>query len=131
MSVPVAGLPPRLALSALAGAGRFCVLGSGAVRWRGVRAAHRRFLSDLQPQLMPCQGFRDSPSWSPKYRSESKSYITSPKLATTLVRILKEENADRLILECNPGESAGDCLSSEVHRSCQLPSTARGGPLRT
>ncbi|XP_008693244.1 dimethyladenosine transferase 2, mitochondrial [Ursus maritimus] len=105
MSVPVAGLPPRLALSALVGAGRFCVLGSGAVRWRGVRAAHRRGLSDLHPQLMPCQGFRDSPSWLPKYRSESKSYITSPKLATTLVRILKKEkkNADSLILECNPG----------------------------
>ncbi|XP_004400530.1 PREDICTED: dimethyladenosine transferase 2, mitochondrial [Odobenus rosmarus divergens] len=105
MSVPVAGLPPRLALSAFAGAGRFCVLGSGAARWRGVRAGHRRGLSDLHLQLVPSQGFRDSPSWLPKYRSEPKSYVTSPKLATTLVQILKKErkNPDQLFLECNPG----------------------------
>ncbi|XP_064450507.1 dimethyladenosine transferase 2, mitochondrial isoform X3 [Mirounga angustirostris] len=104
MSVPVTGLPARLALSALAGAGRFCVLGSGVARWRGVRAGHRRGLSDLHLQLVPSQGFRDSPSWLPKYRSEPKSYVTSPKLATTLVQILKKEgkNPDQLFLECNP-----------------------------
>ncbi|XP_032718763.1 dimethyladenosine transferase 2, mitochondrial [Lontra canadensis] len=105
MSVPVAGLPRRLALSALAGAGRFCALGSGGTRWRGVPAGHRRGLADLHPKLVPRQDFKDSNSWLPKYRSERKSYITNPNLATTLVRILKEEakSPDQLFLECNPG----------------------------
>lgn len=105
MSVPVAGLPRRLALSALAGAGRFCVLGSGATRWRGVSGGHRRGLADLQPKLVPRQGLKDSNSWLPKYRSERKSYITNRTLAATLVRILKEEakSPDQLFLECNPG----------------------------
>ncbi|XP_032247811.1 dimethyladenosine transferase 2, mitochondrial-like [Phoca vitulina] len=92
MSVLVAGHPPRLALSAFAGAGSFCVLGSGAARWRAVLAGHRGGLSDLHPQLVPSQGFRDSPSWLPKYRSEPKSYITSPKLVTTLVQILRKKS---------------------------------------
>ncbi|XP_058557394.1 dimethyladenosine transferase 2, mitochondrial isoform X2 [Neofelis nebulosa] len=96
---------PRLMLSSLAGAGRFCVLGSGAARWKSVRARNRRGLSDLHPQLSPSQGFRDSPSWMPKNRSEPRSYITNPKLATTLVQILQKENRNRhqLFLECNPG----------------------------
>ncbi|CAK7317486.1 Dimethyladenosine transferase 2, mitochondrial [Vulpes lagopus] len=105
MSVPAAGLPPRLALSALAGAGRFCVLGPGAARRTGVCPGHRRALSDLHPQPVPTQGFQDSPSWFPRCRSEPRSYITSPKLATTLAHILENERktADRLLLECNPG----------------------------
>ncbi|XP_043424386.1 dimethyladenosine transferase 2, mitochondrial isoform X1 [Prionailurus bengalensis] len=96
---------PRLMLSSLPGAGRFCVLGSGAARWKSVRARNRRGLSDLHPQLSPSQGFRDSPSWLPKNRSEPRSYITNPKLATTLVQILQKENRNRhqLFLECNPG----------------------------
>ncbi|XP_025286406.1 dimethyladenosine transferase 2, mitochondrial [Canis lupus baileyi] len=105
MSVPAAGLSPRLALSALAGAGRFCVLGPGAARRAGVCPGHRRALSDLHPQLVPTEGFKDSPSWFPRCRSEPRSYITSPKLATTLAHILENERKtpDKLLLECNPG----------------------------
>lgn len=112
MSVPAAGLPPRLALSAMAGAGRFCVLGPGAARRTGVCPGHRRALSDLHPQLVPTQGFKDSPSWFPRCRSEPRSYITSPKLATTLAHILENERktADKLLLECNPGECVGAAL---------------------
>lgn len=132
MSVPVAGLPRRLALSALAGAGRFCALGSGGTRWRGVPAGHRRGLADLQPKRVPRQGFKDSDSWLPKYRSERKSYITNPNLATTLVRILKEEakSPDQLFLECNPGESAGDHLSLEFIARATFPRPSVGARLR-
>ncbi|XP_039093410.1 dimethyladenosine transferase 2, mitochondrial [Hyaena hyaena] len=105
MLVPVAGLSPRLLLSALTGAGGVCVLGSGAARWKGVPARNRRGLSDLRPQQLPRQGLKDSPSWMPKRRSEPRSYITSPKLAATLAQILLEEdgNPHQLFLECNPG----------------------------
>uniref|UniRef100_A0A673SUD5 rRNA adenine N(6)-methyltransferase n=1 Tax=Suricata suricatta TaxID=37032 RepID=A0A673SUD5_SURSU len=105
MSVPVAGLPSRLLLSALTGAGRFCVLGSGVARGKAVPARNLRGLSDLHPQLLPSQNFKDSPSWLPKKPSEPRSYITNPNLATTLVQILQEENRNphQLFLECNPG----------------------------
>lgn len=104
MWVPVAGLPPRLTLSAFSGAGRFCVLRSGAARWKNVSARNSRGVSDFHPQLLPSQGFGDSPSWLPKCRFEARHYIINPKLAETLVQILFEkQEACKVFLECNPG----------------------------
>lgn len=112
MWVPVAGLPPRLALSASSGAGRLCLWRSGAARWKDIPARNRRGLSDFQPQLSPGQDFRESPSRPFKCGVESKRYLTSPRLAETVVQfLLKEDDPCKLILECNPGESVGDCLS--------------------
>lgn len=132
MLVPVAGLSPWLLLSALTGAGRVCVLGSGAARWKGVPARNRRGLSDLRPQQLPRQGLKDSPPWMPKRRSEPRSYITSPKLAATLAQILQEEdgNPHQLFLECNPGEPVVDCISNA--NLCWLPTGCclRPGPLK-
>lgn len=111
MWVPVVGLPPRLTWSAFSGAGRFCVLRCGAARWRDVLARNGRGYSDFQPQLLPSQGFGESPSWVSKCRLESRRYITSPRLAETVGQILREEHeACQLFLECNPGESIVDCI---------------------
>ncbi|XP_054432654.1 dimethyladenosine transferase 2, mitochondrial [Pteronotus mesoamericanus] len=104
MWAPVAGLPPRLTLSASSGAGRFCIRRSGTARWKDVPARNRRGLSDFQPQLLPSQDFRELPSRASKCGLESKRYLTSPRLAETVVQfLLKEEDPCKLILECNPG----------------------------
>ncbi|XP_024431872.2 dimethyladenosine transferase 2, mitochondrial isoform X1 [Desmodus rotundus] len=104
MWVPVAGLPPRLTLSASSGAGRFCIWRSGAARWKDVPARNRRGLADFQPQLLPGQDFRELPSRRSKCGLESKRYLTSPRLAETVVQfLLKEDDPCKLILECNPG----------------------------
>uniref|UniRef100_A0A9L0JG41 rRNA adenine N(6)-methyltransferase n=1 Tax=Equus asinus TaxID=9793 RepID=A0A9L0JG41_EQUAS len=105
MWVPVAGLPPRLTLSALTGACRLCILGSGAARRKDVLARDRRGLSDFHPQLLPSLSFGDSPSWVTKCRLEPRRYITSPRLAETLVQVLRggREKTCQLFLECNPG----------------------------
>lgn len=104
MWVPVAGAPRRLTLSAFSGAGSFCVLRYRAARWKDVRARNSRGLSDFQPQLLPSQGFGESPSWLSKCRLESRHYITNPRLAETVVRILwGKQDACKLFLECNPG----------------------------
>lgn len=104
MWVPVAGLSPRLTLSASSGAGRLCLWRSGAARWKDVPARNRRGLSDFQPQLLPGQDFRELPSRPSKCSVESKRYLTSPRLAETVVQfLLKEDDPCKLILECNPG----------------------------
>ncbi|KAM5204777.1 dimethyladenosine transferase 2, mitochondrial [Hipposideros larvatus] len=104
MWAPVAGLPPRLTLSAFSGAGRFCVLRHRAARWKDVPARNSRGLSDFHPQLLPSQGFGDSPSWLSKCRFEARHYIINPKLAETVVQILwDKQDACKVFLECNPG----------------------------
>ncbi|XP_061041362.1 dimethyladenosine transferase 2, mitochondrial isoform X2 [Eubalaena glacialis] len=104
MWVPGVGLPSRLMLSALTRAGRFCILKSGAVRRMDVPAGNRRGLSDYYPQLMPSVGFGKSSSRVYRCRSETKRYITSPRVAETLVRILRgKRKSCQLFLECNPG----------------------------
>uniref|UniRef100_A0A480RRY5 rRNA adenine N(6)-methyltransferase n=1 Tax=Sus scrofa TaxID=9823 RepID=A0A480RRY5_PIG len=102
MWVPWAGLPPRLTLSALTVPGRFCTLRSGAARRKDVPAGHRRALSDFQPKLVPCVGFGKSRVY--KHNSEPKRYITNPRVAENLVRILRRKRkSGQLFLECNPG----------------------------
>ncbi|KAM5302150.1 dimethyladenosine transferase 2, mitochondrial isoform 2-T2 [Glossophaga mutica] len=104
MWVPVAGLPMRLTLSASSGAGRSCIWRSGAARWKDMPARNRRGLSDFQPQLLPGQDFRDLPSRPSKCGVESKRYLTSPRLAETVVPfLLRDDDPCKLILECNPG----------------------------
>ncbi|XP_006188231.1 dimethyladenosine transferase 2, mitochondrial isoform X1 [Camelus ferus] len=104
MWVPVAGLPSLLALSALTRGGRFCILRFGAARRKDVLAGNRRGLSDIHPQLLSNVGFGKSSSRVYRCRSEIKRYITSPRLAETLVQILQGKgDASQLILECNPG----------------------------
>ncbi|XP_019514593.1 PREDICTED: dimethyladenosine transferase 2, mitochondrial [Hipposideros armiger] len=104
MWAPVAGLPPRLTLSAFSGAGRFCVLRHRAARWKDVPARNSRGLSDFHPQLLPSQGFGDSPSWLSKCRFEARHYLINPKLAETVVQILwDKQDACKVFLECNPG----------------------------
>ncbi|KAL0608768.1 Dimethyladenosine transferase 2, mitochondrial [Plecturocebus cupreus] len=106
MWIPVAGLPPRLTLSSLVGAGRFCILGAGAATRKPLPARNRRGLSDSAPQLCPDPDFRKSPS-----RVKSKStldfnrYITSRRLAETMAQIIggKQKRPSHLLLECNPG----------------------------
>ncbi|XP_053515593.1 dimethyladenosine transferase 2, mitochondrial isoform X2 [Artibeus jamaicensis] len=104
MWVPVAGLPPRLKLSAASVAGRFCIWRSGAARWKDAPVVARRGLSDFHPQVLPGQDFRELPSRPSKYGVEPKRYLTSPRLAETVVQfLLREDDPCKLILECNPG----------------------------
>lgn len=104
MWVSVAGPPSRLTLSAFSGAGRFCILSSGAASWKDVPASNRRGLSESQPQPVPTQCFRELPSRVSKRRLESRRYITSPKLAETVAQfLLKKRDGCKLFLECNPG----------------------------
>ncbi|XP_077024647.1 dimethyladenosine transferase 2, mitochondrial isoform X3 [Tamandua tetradactyla] len=102
---PVAGLPVRLTLSAVAGPGRFCILGSGAVMQKDVLVVSRRTLSDSLPQPLPCPDFGESSSCLSKCRLEPRRYVTSRALAETLARILqrKRKKPYQLFLECNPG----------------------------
>ncbi|XP_055275715.1 dimethyladenosine transferase 2, mitochondrial isoform X1 [Moschus berezovskii] len=98
MWVPGAGIPSRLTLSAFTRAGRFCVLNSGVVRWKDVPA------ENFHPQLKPDVGFGKSSSRLYKSRSETKRYVTSPRVAEAVVRMLRgKRKAGQLILECNPG----------------------------
>lgn len=116
MWVLVAGLPPRLTLSAFSGAGRFGVLGYGAARWKDIPAGNSRGLSDFHAQVLPSQGSRESPSWLSKCRLESRHYITSRRLAETVVqRLWRKRDACKLFVECNPGESVGGCIFVGVH----------------
>ncbi|KAM9706578.1 dimethyladenosine transferase 2, mitochondrial [Dama dama] len=104
MWVPGARIPSRLTLSAFTRAGRFCVLNSVAARWKDVPAENCRGLYDFHPQLESDVGFVKSSSRLYKSRSEPKRYVTSPRLAETMVRMLRgKRKAGQLILECNPG----------------------------
>ncbi|XP_069400786.1 dimethyladenosine transferase 2, mitochondrial [Ovis canadensis] len=104
MWVPGAGIPSRLTLSAFTRAGRFCVLNSGVARWKDVPAENCRGLYDFHPQLKPDVGFGKLSSRVYKSRSETKRYVTSPRVAETVVRMLRgKRKAGQLILECNPG----------------------------
>ncbi|XP_008059592.1 dimethyladenosine transferase 2, mitochondrial [Carlito syrichta] len=105
MWVPVAGLHPRLTLSALAGSGRFCVLRSRAATQKGLPVRNHRDLSDSYPQLLPSPDFGQSPSKVSNCRSESKRYVTCRRLAETLAQIIpgKQKQPCNLLLEVNPG----------------------------
>ncbi|XP_053462937.1 dimethyladenosine transferase 2, mitochondrial [Nycticebus coucang] len=104
MWVPVVGLPPRLMLSALGGAGRFCLLGSGTATLKDLRLGNRRGLSESCPQELPYPDFNESPSVVYKYRGEPKRYVSNRKLAETVAHILQgKRRAQQLLLECNPG----------------------------
>lgn len=104
MWVPGAGIPSRLTLSAFTRAGRFCVLNSGVARWKDVPAENCRGLYDFHPQLKPDVGFGKLSSRVYKSRSETKRYVASPRVAETVVRMLRgKRKAGQLILECNPG----------------------------
>nr|KAF6302635.1 transcription factor B2, mitochondrial [Pipistrellus kuhlii] len=108
MWAPMAGLSPRLALPAFAGATRLCLWRSGAAaaaaaRWKGVPARSRRSLSGFPPKLAPREGLRDLPPGVPRSRLESKRYVLSPSLAETVARLLLRDDGCDLILEINPG----------------------------
>ena len=112
MWVPGARIPSRLTLSAFTRAGRFCVLNSIAARWKAVPAENCRGLYDFHPQLESDVGLVKSSSRLYKSRSETKRYVTSPRLAETMVRMLRgKRKAGQLILECNPGESSRTSFS--------------------
>lgn len=102
---PATGLAPRLTLSVLATAGRFCILRSGATKRKDLPATNCRGFSDFHPQPLPYPDLGESPRWVSKCRLEPGRYITSRKLAETLVQLLQEnrKNAEQLFLECNPG----------------------------
>ena len=118
MWVPGARIPSRLTLSAFTRAGRFCVLNSIAARWKDVPAENCRGLYDFHPQLESDVGLVRSSSRLYKSRSETKWYVTSPRLAETMVRMLRgKRKAGQLILECNPGESLSDCIFTSAY--CQ------------
>nr|XP_055090685.1 dimethyladenosine transferase 2, mitochondrial isoform X3 [Symphalangus syndactylus] len=105
MWIPVAGFPRRLRLSALAGAGRFCILGSEAATRKHLPAGNRRGLSDSSPQLWPEPDFRNPPKKASKSNLDFKRYVTDRRLAETLAQIVwgKPNRPPHLLLECNPG----------------------------
>uniref|UniRef100_A0A2K6EA53 rRNA adenine N(6)-methyltransferase n=1 Tax=Macaca nemestrina TaxID=9545 RepID=A0A2K6EA53_MACNE len=95
MWIPVAGLPPWLRLSALAGAG------SGAATGKHLPARNRRGLSDSSPQLWPNLDFRNTLRKMSKSSLDFKRYVTNRRLAETLA--LKQNRPPHLLLQCNPG----------------------------
>nr|XP_048292425.1 dimethyladenosine transferase 2, mitochondrial [Myodes glareolus] len=99
------GLPPRLALSVLAGPGRSCILGSGTATRKNLQARNRRDFSDfyLQPLFDP--DLEESPFYASKGRSEPTRHVACKKLARNLARNLLgfQKPTRQLILECNPG----------------------------
>lgn len=99
------GLPPRLALSVLAGRGPSCILGSAAATRKDWQARNRRGFSDFCMQPLPDSDLEESPSWTSKNRSEPTRHVACKKLARNLVRdLLENQNPSRqLIVECNPG----------------------------
>ncbi|XP_024104394.2 dimethyladenosine transferase 2, mitochondrial isoform X3 [Pongo abelii] len=105
MWIPVAGLPRRLRLSALAGAGRFCILGSEAATRKHLPARNSCGLSDSSPQLWPEPDFRHQPKKASKSSLDFKRYVTDRRLAETLAQIYlgKPNRPPHLLLECNPG----------------------------
>lgn len=116
------GLPPRLALSVLAGSGRSCFLGSGAATRKGWLARNRRGFSEIYPQPLYDADCELSPLWASRGRSEPVYHIANVKLARNLVRDLlgKEKPSRQLIVECNPGE-----LSKKFALSFYIPNTLK------
>lgn len=106
------GLPPRLALSVLAGPGRSCILGSGTATRKNWQARNRRDFSDfyLQPLFDP--DLEESPFYAFKGRSEPTRHVACKKLARNLARNLLgfQKPTRQLILECNPGEMSRGLL---------------------
>ncbi|XP_055464867.1 dimethyladenosine transferase 2, mitochondrial [Psammomys obesus] len=102
---PAMGLPPRLALSVLAGSGRSCILESGAATRKGWLARTRRGFSEIHPQPLCDADFHYSPAWAARARPEPTYHLINDKLAKNIARdLLGTENPSRqLILECNPG----------------------------
>ncbi|XP_023586685.1 dimethyladenosine transferase 2, mitochondrial isoform X2 [Trichechus manatus latirostris] len=104
MWVTVAGLPARLTLSVLTGAGRFSILGSGVATRKDLPEVLRRGFSDSRPQPLPCPDIRESSSCVSKCRLDYKRYVISRRLAETLAQILQgKRKTPQLVLECNPG----------------------------
>ncbi|KAL1769950.1 dimethyladenosine transferase 2, mitochondrial [Sigmodon hispidus] len=102
---PAVGLPPRLALSLLAGPGRSCILGSAAATRKDWQARNRRGFSDFYLQPSFDSEDEDSPFFAPKGRSEPTHHIACKKLARNLARNLLEfqKTSRQVALECNPG----------------------------
>lgn len=95
---PMAGLPPRLALSGLAAPGRLCGPGAAAA---------------LRKDVRPGRGASSCPQSGPemakplKCRFDPKRYITCPTLSQTLATLMRQpRHPAKLVLECNPGEAA-------------------------
>lgn len=119
----MAGLSPRLALSAFCGAARLCLWRSGAAaaaaaRWKGAPARSRRGLSDFPRTLAPREGLKDLPPGVPRSRLESKRYVLSPSLAETVARLLLNNDGCDLILEINPGP--GILTRALLHRGARV-----------
>ncbi|XP_020007162.2 dimethyladenosine transferase 2, mitochondrial isoform X1 [Castor canadensis] len=102
---PATRLPPRLTLSVLAGAGRFCILRCGGATRKDWPARNRRGFSDSHLQLLPLANFGESRSRAHKYTSDHKRYVTDRKLAETLAQMLRRKlkKHRQLVMECNPG----------------------------
>lgn len=106
------GLPPRLALSVLAGPGRSCVLGSRAATRKDWQARNRRDFSDFYMQPLFDPDSEESPFYASKGRSEPTLHVACKKLARNLARNLLgfQKPSRQLILECNPGEMSRGLL---------------------
>lgn len=103
------GLPPRLALSVLAGPGRSCILGSGAATRKDWQARNRRGFSEFYQQPLFDPDLEESPFYTFKSRAEPTRHVASKKLARNVARHLlgfqkpSRQSPRQLILECNPG----------------------------
>lgn len=103
------GLPPRLALSVLAGPGRSCILGSGAATRKDWQARNRRGFSEFYQQPLFDPDLEESPFYTFKSRAEPTRHVASKKLARNVARHLlgfqtpSRQQPRQLILECNPG----------------------------
>lgn len=106
------GLPPRLALSVLAGRGRSCTLGSGAATRKDWQARNRRGFSEFYQQPLFDPDLEESPFYAPKGRAEPTRHVANKKLARDLARHLLgfQKPSRQLILECNPGEMSRSLL---------------------
>lgn len=98
------GCPPRLALSALASTGRYCILKPNAAKRKDLPARHPRGFSDF-PQLLPEMDLMESPPRGGRNRRELTRYMTNRTVARTVARILcdKTKMTSPILLECNPG----------------------------
>lgn len=106
------GLPPRLALSVLAGPGRSCILGSGAATRKDWQASNRRGFSEFYQQPLFDPDLEESPFYACKGRAEPTRHVANKKLARDLARHLLgfQKPSRQLILECNPGEMSRSLL---------------------